>query len=577
MNTHFTKIVLAYFILSLFTCHIAQAQMVYASNSEELLAMLNQNKDFGTIVLTGKFYAVDSLAVRAGGDIVSSTCRRPIIAGAGVFIKKENGIAEDGGYWKKKIDKFSRCDFFLCDGLFRPIPISGVGVGLRNMEYHERDIKKLDPPKRKIAIPIKEEDSFLKNKDEHYFRYCTLKLSCWFICMNVVGLYSDGQYLYGYVDSDNYNNIGRHQYMYIFATLFNCPVRDGSAFVDGDGYIHIPNKYDEVYLSTTRTMMNLQGDRKLNFVGVTFTAAVTPIKMGNNSKNKSFDNCKFENCGTGLEIKNYIRGAEGNIVVKGCDFNYLYSNYAIYILAMKNVLVQSNSFSHTGILNKGGAVIQINGPNFRIENNRIEDFSYNGIGCGLDERYNQNIISGVICGNLVDNKARYGDASTQLYDGGGIYVFSHVDSLLIENNIIRNFGFEKGLRFGLYLDGGAYNVIARRNLVYNIYSGQQAVHARYVLTSPARRECNVFENNVVVGDCRFGGNADETVMPTVVKNNYISGEVTFDNDHVQFDFNKIVNAKVSKNIVYIDRRSGIQKRHYPMNIRRLIKTSKKIQ
>ena len=554
------------------------AQTVYVSKSDELINLLKQNKDYGTIVLTGNFYAIDSLDVRAGGRIVASRGNKPVIAGVGSFLKKQNGQADGSGYWKIKFGKFSRCDYYLTDKQFHPVLISGVDSGLRNIEYHERDIKKLDQKTRKIAIPIKEELAFLRNKDKNYFRYCTLKLSCWFICMNVTGLDSDSNYIYGFVDADShYVKIGQHEYMLMYATFFNCPVRDGSAYVDGDGYLHVSNKYDEVYLSTTDMMMNLRTERKLSFDGVRFTAAGNPIKMGNNSKNKSFYNCTFENCGTGLDIKNYVLGADGNIVVSGCQFHHLYSNYAIYILTMKNVLVENNTFSHTGILNKSGAVIQLNGPNFRIEGNVIEDFSYNGIACGLDEKFSKNNISGKIRGNVVDNKARYGDASTQLYDGGGIYVYSHIDSLLIENNIIRNFGFEKGLRFGLYLDGGAYNVISRHNLVYNMYPGQQAVHARYVLTSTKRHSSNVFENNVFVGDCRFGGNANEEAMPTVVRNNYISGETTFANDNVDFISNKETTTKVSGETVYIDRRAGLRKRQFPKGIRRLLKTSKRIE
>lgn len=43
------------------------AQTVYVSKSDELINLLKQNKVFGTIVLTGSFYAIDSLDVRDGG------------------------------------------------------------------------------------------------------------------------------------------------------------------------------------------------------------------------------------------------------------------------------------------------------------------------------------------------------------------------------------------------------------------------------------------------------------------------------------------------------------------------------
>lgn len=75
-------------------------QTVYASNSDELINLLRQNKDFDTIGLTGGFYAIDGLDVRAGGNKVSS-------AGADVFIKRGSGIAEERGYWKKKFNRFA--------------------------------------------------------------------------------------------------------------------------------------------------------------------------------------------------------------------------------------------------------------------------------------------------------------------------------------------------------------------------------------------------------------------------------------------------------------------------------------
>ena len=553
------------------------AQVTTASNSEELVAILKQNKDVGKIILTNSVYSIEGLDVKAGGTIQPAFGVYPVIIGKNVYVSKAGSLTDDSGYWKKKLNKFERGDYYLLDENFQPVLVSGVETGVRNIESFERDIKKLSDKDRKIGVPIKDEYAYLRNKDKSFFRNCTMKLSCWFVCMEVADLYSDEKYVYGIVDSDyNYTKLGKHGYMYTYATLFNYPVKDGMAYIDGQNYIHVPNKYKGVYVCISKNILNLQGGRTLTFNGIRFKASDVPVKMGNNSNNKSFYSCSFENCGTGIEFKNYVDNAEGNVTIQECTFRHLYSNYAIYILPVDNITVKGNEFSHTGILNKGGSVISVNGKNFKVEGNKIQDFSYNGISCGLDEKYNYKTLTGEIRDNIVDNTARLGDASTQLYDGGAIYVYSHISSLIIEGNVVRGFGFTNGLRFGLYLDGGAYNVISKNNLVYNMHPGQQAVHARYVLTSDKRHSSNVFENNIIVGDCHFGGNSNEDAMPTIVRNNYISGKTTFANEKVEFKSNKEVSSKVSGETVYIDRRSKLKKKAYSKNIRAILNTSKKL-
>ena len=70
-------------VQNLYTGTIQDIRMVGAP-MESLDTMLKTN--FGTIVLTGGFYAIDCLDVRAGGNVVSSVGVKPVIAGAGVSI-----------------------------------------------------------------------------------------------------------------------------------------------------------------------------------------------------------------------------------------------------------------------------------------------------------------------------------------------------------------------------------------------------------------------------------------------------------------------------------------------------------
>ena len=556
----------------LFSNAISFAQITNVSNSKELIAILEQDKNFGQIYLSNGVYQIDAINVKAGGEIRPIAGANPIIVGKYSIVENHNDFDDGGMYWKKRLNDFHRCDFFLLDEYFNAIPISGVELGLRNIEYVEHEIKKIDDKERKIAIPIISDYGFMRNRSKVFFKYCILKLSCCFICMDVVDLYSDDNYVYGIVDSEyHYSLLGKHRNMYSYATFFNYPIFDGSAaFVDSQDYLYIPTKYKKAYLSTSTNILNLQGNRALTIESVKFTASTVPINLGNNTSNKIIKDCVFENCGTGVEFNNHVINANGNLIISGCVFTNMYSNYVVRIQPVNNVSILNNRFSHTGILNKGGSVIGVNGDNFLVEGNVIVDFSYQGISCGINEQYNNNRVKGVIRNNVVDNIARYGDASTQLYDGGGIYAYEHVDLLTIENNIIRNFGFDNGLRFGLYLDGGAYNVIARNNLIYNIYPGQAAVHARFVITSPTFRTNNVFQDNVIIGDCVFGGNKDGECR-TLVQNNFISGEIKLNNEFVDQRGNKIIKARTDGNMVYIDRRSGLNRWNYPKEIRTVLK------
>ncbi len=100
-------------------------------------------------------------------------------------------------------------------------------------------------------------------------------------------------------------------------------------------------------------------------------------------------------------------------------------------------------FIHTGVLDKGGSIITVNGDNFVVEGKRIEVFSYNGINCGLDVRCIFKTVVGIIRKNIIDNTIRKGDARTQLYDGGAINIYPHTNSVLVENNFIRGSTFQK--------------------------------------------------------------------------------------------------------------------------------------
>ena len=559
---------------------LAFAQSTTVRTSKELQAILGQNKDFGVILLDGDLFCIDNIDVLAGGVVKPATGRIPLITGDMICLNKSEGVADEGrNTWRTKLEGFTRKDFYAMNASFERVPISGIDGGLINVEFHERDVKILDKEKRKISLPIPDNCPELKNKSAAYFKNTTMKLSCWFHCMNVSGIYSDANRLYGYVE-DNYSfqSLGQHSNMSMYGTFFNLPDVKDIVYVDKDNYIHVPNMYPSIYIGWTSTMMNIKTTRILTFKDISFACSDLVVKMGNNTANKHFVNCGFSNCGKGIDFSNHVKDAEGNFSVDNCRFYDLYSNSAIYVMPVKNVTVSGNKIEHTGFLNKGGAVVSVSADNFTVENNSIHDFSYNGIVSGIHMSHkDNNVIKGVIRNNMVDQGSRvYGNPACQLYDGGGIYIYGHVNSVLVENNIICNVGFHDGLRFGLYLDGGAYNVTARNNLVYHNYPGQAAIHARYIVSEAPSDARNYFTGNIVVGDCVFGGN--KTGAVPIVEGNYISGTVSqWNNNGVSISNNRTVKAKEEGDKVYIDRGVRIKKSNYSKMVRSIINNRKRLK
>ena len=556
------------------------AQTTAVRTSQELQSLLSQNKDFGVILLDSDLFCLDNADVLAGGIVKPASGRTPLITGSMICFNKSEGVKESGkDTWKTKLKGFSRKDFYAMDASFKRVPISGIDGGLINIEFHERDVKILDKEKRKISLPIPDSYAVLKNRPSAYFKNTTMKLSCWFHCMNVSGLYSDANRLYGYVE-DNYSfqSVGQHSNMSMYGTFFNLPEVEDVIYVDKDNYIHVPNRYSTIYIGWSPTIMNIKTTRSLTFLSISFACTDLVVKMGNNTANKHFENCNFHNCGRGIEFNNHVKDAEGNFSVVECEFSDLYCNSAVYVMPVKNVTISGNRFEHTGFLNKGGAVISVSADNYIIENNSIHDFSYNGIASGIHMSHkDNNVIKGTIRNNIVDQGKRvYGNPACQLYDGGGIYIYGHVNSVLVENNIICNVGFYDGLRFGLYLDGGTYNVTARNNLVYNNYPGQAAVHARYIVSDAPSDARNYFTGNIVVGDCVFGGN--KTGSAPVVEGNFVSGDVSqWKGNDVIMNKNHTMKAKVEGDKVYVDRGTRIKKRDYTKQMRSIINNRKRLK
>ena len=286
--------------------------------------------------------------------------------------------------------------------------------------------------------------------------------------------------------------------------------------------------------------------------------------------NKHFRNCVFRNCGSCVVASG---GKYTNCSVKCSTIENLYNNIAINLSNVNGAVVEGNIICHTGTLMKGGSVVTVGGLNFKVKDNSISDYSYIAITASMSRDYKPGTMSGTISENVVDNAANWGKVENQLTDGGGIYIITHTDGVVIESNIIRNIGYDGGELWGIYLDDGAYNCTVRRNLVYNIWPGQFAATSRYVEECDRSNMNNVFEHNIFLGPCKIAGNRKGYGNKTLIRGNYITGNLNTQGDeYVKLDGNKFISAMVGKDgRIVSEKGSRIKKRGFTRSIKKLIK------
>ena len=290
--------------------------------------------------------------------------------------------------------------------------------------------------------------------------------------------------------------------------------------------------------------------------------------------NKHIFNCTFKNCGSGVYCDYGVTNKEGKCSVRKCRFENLYNNSAITFVGCDDVVISNNTIHNTGTVNKNGCTIQVGGDNFMVENNTVSCYSYIAIYAGITRVYAAARLTGIIKGNIVDNAENWGKADKQLTDGGGIYVITHTDGVVIENNIVRNIGYEGCELWGIYLDDGAYNCTVRRNLVYNLWPGQYAMTARYVGECEHTCMNNIFEDNIFIGPCKMAGNRKGYGNKTIIRNNFIAGDLyTQGDEFVSLEGNKFVTATVRNDgKIVLGKSSKLKKSFFSKNIRKLIKS-----
>lgn len=561
------KIIVLLTIL-LFTVNAASAQTIVRT-AVELQEVLKKDKDQGTILLDGDLFHIAGVDVKAGAHIKPYPGRKPVLIGFHQEVKRGNNEIDENGYWSIPIKSYGYSQIVFLDENLDAIPFSCHINGKEGYNVTAKQIDIIKNEERLVRMPIMAGFEYLKHRDKTFFKNSSVKMGYWFVGMTLNHIYSDEEYLYGNIDNDyNLNLLSKRPFERVRLEFFNLPQEGDGIFLDGNDVLHVPFQYKEVRVCTTPPILKLVGNREISFESLTFTGANGDAVLVQGS-NKHFRNCIFRNCGSCVVV---LGGKYANCSVKDCLMENLYNNIAIKFSNVNDAVVEGNTFRHTGTLMKGGSVVTVGGLNFRVRNNNVSDYSYIAINASMTRDYKPGTMSGIISENVVDNAANWGHAENQLTDGGGIYVLTHTDGVVIENNIVRNIGYEGCELWGIYLDDGAYNCTVRGNLVYNLWPGQYAMTARFV--DECEHSCmnNVFEANIFIGPCKMAGNREGFGNKTIIRNNFIAGELNTQGDeYVLLNGNKFISATVRKNgKVSLGKKSGIKKRHFTKNIRKLL-------
>lgn len=551
--------------------YAAHAQVIVRS-SQELQDVLALDKEVGTVLLDGDMFEIESAKVKMGGTIQAYGKRKPILVGSlQTVIKKESDITQHG-YWTRQIEGNGAVDYVFLDENFEAIERVKQVDGKECMFLKASDLQRLDKATRSVRIRIPPEFSSLLNKCENELKNAQLKVAYWFVQMDICNLKSDNSFIYGIIDNTyHYNLLDIRPNASVQVNFFNFPFGDEGIFLDGKNILHVPADRSTARVCSSNMILSLHGDRKLTINGITFVGSIKPIEI--KGTNKNIYNCSFRNCGSGVYCDYGVTNKKSNCSVSYSVFEYMYNNDVITFVGCDDVVISNNTIHSTGLLNKGGSVIRVGGDNFKVDHNNIRRYSYIAINAGITRDYAAAKVSGVINENVIDNYENWGAADKQLTDGGGIYVLTHTDGVFIDNNIVRNIGYEGCELWGIYLDDGAYNCTVRHNLVYNLWPGQYAMTARYV--DECERSCmnNIFKNNIFIGPCKIAGNRKNFGNKTIIHNNYIAGKLTTQGDeYVSMEGNKFVSLKVrADGKIVFGKGDNIKKRIFSRSIRKLIK------
>lgn len=573
-----TILCLAILIIS----HSSLLGQTRVSSTEQLRAVLMEDKDQGAILLDGDIFEVDDMEVNAGGVIKPAFGRKPKIVGKSYIANRNEGIEAESGYWKMKVPNFKCGDYYVFDNKLKALPISGFHImNDDGTPLIDSTVVIVDKEQKIIKIPLPSKYGFMKNKSKEELKNCIVKFGCWFRGVDMKNVYSDARYLYGQsFNTYEFGFIHKYNYLPVTVEVFNYPGTELSSenvvFIDGKNYLHVPNAVTSVRVSTVSNLLRLKGNRELTIQNISFLGAHRAVLM-NGASNKHFEKCSFSYCGKGIECYNGENNVYCGSSVANCTFEHLYTAMAVSFKGCDNVIIKNNRVDNVGIYTKGwDGAIEASGNSFLVENNTITDFCYCGISIGNSEHYGKEKVVGVVRNNVIDNIANYGHPETQAIDGGGIYVYANIDQLEISNNIVRNIGFENSWLRGIFLDGGVPNCSVTNNLVYNIYPSEYAVFAPYYNKGEQCTRNNSFEGNIVIGKWYIGCNPDNGNVR--LKNNFTTTVPVFQQkDMVIEENNQEIKAEVLSNgKVMIDRGKKVKKGSFGRDIRKMFNNRKRL-
>ncbi len=558
-------------IIALFSFSFAFSSNAHiiVRSSKELQEVLAQDEEVGIVQLDGEWFHIDGTIVNIGGKIVPYGNRKPILVGFHQTVISKTDTR--GDYWTTQIKGYGAADYFFIDEKFEAIKRARKVDGKEYMRIKASDLIRIDKSSRGVKIKVPPEYSSLLNKSEATLKNAILKVGYWFVQMNIYNLRTDSNYLYGQIDNDyNYSLLDKRPNATAVISFFNFPFKDGGIFLDEKDVLHVPTEYTTARVCCSNNILTLSGNRQLTIEGVTFVGSKRPIVI--EGANKHIYNCSFRNCGSGIYCNYGVTNQESSCSVTNCVFENLYNNNVITFVGCDNVVIANNTIHNIGIVNKAGCAIQVGGDNFKVEHNTISCYSYIAIYAGISRDYAAAKMTGIINDNLIDNVENWGQADKQLTDGGGIYVIAHTDGVVVENNIVRNIGYSGCELWGIYLDDGAYNCTVRRNLVYNLWPGQYAVTARYVKECEHSCMNNLFEGNIFIGPCLIAGNRRGIGGKTVIRNNYIAGDLITQGDkYVSLGDNKFVSVSINPNgTISFDENKKVRTKGLSSRIKKLI-------
>ena len=133
---------------------------------------------------------------------------------------------------------------------------------------------------------------------------------------------------------------------------------------------------------------------------------------------------------------------------------------------ISNVVIDSNTIKNTmsTAWSEGGIVAMHSSVNTKITHNLIQNSQYSGISADAAQGDSINNL-------LIDSNAVY-NTCTLVYDCGAIYVYNRSttqsNGVLINNNVVGNYGSVATRGIGLYLDDLLSNATYTNNIVYGI-------------------------------------------------------------------------------------------------------------